>query len=124
MAVKAIHVEVVSDLTTEALLAAMDRFVARRGVPTDLYSDCGTNYVGAARHLKTLLADTEVQNQLSSRIECTWHFNPPAAPHFGGLWEAAIKSIKFHLKRVIGTQILTYEEFQTVVTRMEGILNS
>jgi len=124
MAVKAVHVEVVSDLTTEAFLAAMDRFVARRGVPTDLYSDCGTNYVGAARQLKTLLADTEVQNQLSSRIEFTWHFNPPAAPHFGGLWEAAIKGIKFYLKRVIGTQILTYEEFQTLVTRVEGILNS
>ncbi|KAF0703339.1 Integrase catalytic domain-containing protein, partial [Aphis craccivora] len=124
MAVKAIHVEVVSDLTTAAFLAAMDRFVARLGVPTELYSDCGTNYVGAARQLKTLLADTEVQNQLSSRIEYTWHFNPPAAPHFGGLWEAAIKSVKFHLKHVIGTQILTYEEFQTVVTRVEGILNS
>ncbi|XP_022160657.1 uncharacterized protein LOC111026816 [Myzus persicae] len=124
MAVKAIHVEVVSDLTTEAFLAALDRFVSRRGLPTDLYSYCGTNYVGAARQLQTLLADNEVQNRLSSRIECNWHFNPPAAPHFGGLWEAAIKSIKFHLKLVIGTQILTYEEFQTVVTRVEGVLNS
>ncbi|XP_022160656.1 uncharacterized protein LOC111026815 [Myzus persicae] len=71
-----------------------------------------------------LVGRGEVQNRLSSRIECNWHFNPPAAPHFGGLWEAAIKSIKFHLKLVIGTQILTYEEFQTVVTRVEGVLNS
>lgn len=124
MSVKAVHVEIVSDLSTEAFLAALDRFVARRGIPSDLYSDCGTNYVGAARQLKSLFENEVVQNKVSTHIPCNWHFNPPAAPHFGGLWEAAIKSFKFHLKRVIGIQVLTYEEFLTLAARIESILNS
>lgn len=124
MAVKAIHVEIVSDLTTEAFLAALDRFVARRGIPSDVYSDCGTNYVGAARQLKMLFNTTHVQNTVSAHLNCNWHFNPPAAPHFGGLWEAAIKSVKYHLNRSIGAQKFTFEEFMTLTTRIEGVLNS
>jgi len=124
MSVKAVHLEIVSDLSTDAFLAALDRFVARRGIPSNIYSDCGTNYVGAARQLKALFRDTTVQDQLSSHLTCTWHFNPPAAPHFGGIWEAGIKSVKFHLKHVIGQQVLTYEEFLTLTIRIEGILNS
>ncbi|CAI6359149.1 unnamed protein product [Macrosiphum euphorbiae] len=124
MSVKAVHLEIVSDLSTDAFLAALDRFVARRGIPSNVYSDCGTNYVGAARQLKMLFRDARAQDRLSSHLACTWHFNPPAAPHFGGLWEAGIKSVKSHLKHVIGQQVLTYEEFLTLTTRIEGILNS
>jgi len=124
MSVKAVHLEIVSDLTTDAFLAALDRFVARRGTPAHLYSDCGTNYVGAARQLKAIFKDTAVQERMTAHLPCIWHFNPPAAPHFGGLWEAAIKSTKFHMAHVIGTQILTFEEILTLVTRIEGILNS
>lgn len=53
-----------------------------------------------------------------------WSFNPPSAPHFGGLWESAVKSVKFHVVRVIGEQILTYEELNTVFVQIEAILNS
>ena len=53
-----------------------------------------------------------------------WIFNPPAAPHFGGLWEAAVKSAKRHLKRVIGDQVLTFVEYSTVLCRIEACLNS
>ena len=53
-----------------------------------------------------------------------WRFNPPAAPHFGGLWEAGIKSVKTHLTRVIGAQILTYEELNTILIQIEALLNS
>ncbi|XP_044760794.1 uncharacterized protein LOC123318243 [Coccinella septempunctata] len=52
------------------------------------------------------------------------HFLPGNAPHLGGLWEAGIKSVKTHLKRVIGEQILTYEEFYTVLVQIEAVLNS
>ncbi|XP_011859136.1 PREDICTED: uncharacterized protein LOC105556649 [Vollenhovia emeryi] len=53
-----------------------------------------------------------------------WHFNPPAAPHFGGLWEAAVKSVKHHLQRVIGETKLTYEEMATFLAEVEACLNS
>jgi len=123
--VKAVHLEVVSDLSTEAFLAAFDRFVARRGLPSDIYSDCGTNFVGANKQLHNLINSPENQVGIAnSRSIVEWHFNPPSAPHFGGLWEAAVRSTKRLLVRVIGTHVLTFEEFTTVLTRIEAVLNS
>lgn len=115
---KALHLELCSDLTTEAFLAALRRFIARRGRCSSIHSDCGTNFVGAQKYLKQIM-QSAVEHE---RIE--WHFNPPSAPHFGGLWEAGIKSVKTHLKRVIGEQILTYEELNTVLVQIEAVLNS
>ena len=130
MATKAIHLEAVTDLSTEAFLATLDRFVARRGLCENIYSDCGTNYVGASRVLGDLQAfwkNANNQREVGTRLAqmtIKWHFNPPAAPHFGGLWEAAVKSVKFHMLRVIGDRRLTYEEFATILARVEAILNS
>ncbi|GFT77308.1 integrase catalytic domain-containing protein [Trichonephila clavipes] len=53
-----------------------------------------------------------------------WKFLPPRAPNFGGLWEAGVKSFKFHFKREAGNSKFTYEEFLTIMTQIEGILNS
>lgn len=53
-----------------------------------------------------------------------WLFNPPAASHFGGHWEAGVKSVKYHLKRVVGDNFLTYEEMNTLLTQIETVLNS
>ncbi|CAI6351883.1 unnamed protein product [Macrosiphum euphorbiae] len=123
--VKAVHLEVVSNLSTDAFLAALDRFVARRGLPSDIYSDCGTNFVGANKQLHQLINSPENQVVIANaRPSFEWHFNPPSAPHFGGLWEAAVRSTKRLLVRVIGTHVLTYEEFTTVLTRIEAVLNS
>ena len=81
--------------------------------------------MGAARQLKLLFRNAKEQDRISSHLDCTWHFNPPATKHvFGGIWEAGIKSVKVHLKHAIGQQLLTHEEFHTWVTRIEGILNS
>jgi len=124
MVVKAVHLEVVSDLSTPAFLAALDRFVARRGLPVDIYSDCGTNFVGASKQLRHFMLDTNRQDQLASHLSCSWHFNPPSAPHFGGLWEAAVKSMKTLLIRTVGNHTLSFEELNTVVCRIESVLNS
>jgi hypothetical protein len=122
--VKAVHLEVVSDLTTDSFLAALKRFVARRGLPTDIYTDCGTNFVGAANQLRNLLNDPVHRDRLSGSVHCSWHFNPPAAPHFGGLWEAAVRSAKTLLVRIMGEHTFTLEEFSTILCRVEAILNS
>jgi len=124
LSIKAVHLEVVTDLSTEAFMAALDRFVARRGIPAQIHSDCGTNYIGAARQLRTLFKDAALQESLHARVPCQWQFNPPAAPHFGGIWEAAIKSTKLHLKKVVGNQVYTLEELSTLIVRIEGVLNS
>lgn len=129
MATRAIHLEAVSDMTSQGFLAAFKRFVARRGHCADLYSDNGTNFVGAARELKQLFANEnssltkEIAEQLASDGTC-WHFIPPHSPNFGGLWEAGIKSTKHHLRRVIGDTTLTFEEMTTMLTQIEACLNS
>ncbi|GFY35637.1 integrase catalytic domain-containing protein [Trichonephila clavipes] len=101
LATKAVHIKAVGDLTTDSFIAALRRFSARHGAPRHIYSDNGTNFVGAH-----------------------WHFIPPSSPHFGGIWESGIRSIKFHLKRVLGETILTFEELTTLLTQIEGLLNS
>ncbi|XP_067216867.1 uncharacterized protein [Linepithema humile] len=57
-------------------------------------------------------------------VRITWHFIPPIAPHFGGLWESSVKLFKHHFKRVVGDSLFTFEELTTFVTEVEGILNS
>ncbi|XP_055858986.1 uncharacterized protein LOC129921264 [Episyrphus balteatus] len=126
---KAVHLELVSDYTTSAFLAAFKRFTARRGICSNLYSDCGTNFKGAANGMefeKTFMPKqwTEDIGRFLLDNGTHWHFNPPAAPHFGGLWEAGVKSMKYHLKRVIGHYTLTFEEYGTVLTQVEACLNS
>lgn len=129
MVTKAIHLEAVSSLTTNAFLAAFRRFISRRGACTDLYSDCGTNFVGASKELQVLynknknsLPD-DIRDSLSL-IGTTWHFIPPASPNFGGLWEAGVKSTKYHLKRIMNDRLLNFEELTTLLCQIESCLNS
>ncbi|XP_011868350.1 PREDICTED: uncharacterized protein LOC105562254, partial [Vollenhovia emeryi] len=127
---KAIHLEVVTDLTTEAFLAALRRFISRRGRCSDIYSDNATNFVGADRSLQELKNLFETQrHQTTLHNACseegiTWHTIPPNSPHFGGLWEAAVKAAKHHLKRALGSMSFTTEELNTVVIQTEACLNS
>lgn len=130
LATKAIHVELVGDLTTQSFLNALQRFCDRRGLCTDIYSDNATNFVGANRRLqevKKLFLSKEHQNKVNDEIAkhgIQWHFIPPRSPHFGGLWEAAVKSLKSHLYKTLGNASLTFEELNTVLVRIEAILNS
>ncbi|XP_070170934.1 uncharacterized protein [Polyergus mexicanus] len=130
MAVKAVHLEVVSDLTTDGFLAALRRFIARRGIPAHIYSDNGTNFRGANNHLKELYVlfnsdeHQKRMNRFSTKHHITWHFIPPIAPHFGGLWESTVKLFKHHFKRVVGEILFTFEELNTFTVEIEGILNS
>ena len=130
LTVKAVHLELVSDLTSEAFIAALRRFVSRRGKPHLLWSDNGSNFVGANCELKemfTFLKESGVQHDISdfcSSQGINWKFIPERAPHFGGLWEAAVRSMKLHLRKVIADSKLTYEELTTVLSQVESCLNS
>lgn len=130
MATKAVHLELVSDLSTSAFIAALRRMAARKGTPSHIYSDNGSNFIGANRvlqqeyqEIQQALKSNEVQAEVRN-MEIKWHFNAPLWPTAGGLWEAAVKSFKHHFKRIIGDQILTYEELNTVLAQIEGCLNS
>lgn len=92
----------VSDLTTKAFIAAFRRFFGRLGKCKVMMSDNATNFVGANRELKELVKVLESQNLTNKlAIEGTeWKFIPANAPHFGGIWEAGVKSVKHHIRRV------------------------
>lgn len=129
LSTKAIHVEAVSDLTSNGFIAAYRRFVSRRGLPAHVYSDNGTNFVGAVKILRKSFETSllKVKSDIISnatRNNTEWHFIPASSPHFGGLWEAGVKSLKHHLKRTVGNAKLTYEELSTVLTQIEACLNS
>lgn len=130
LSTKAIHLELVSDLSSDAFIAALRRFIARRGQPHSMYSDNGTNFVGANAELKRLydlvLKESQKINRETAKDgkEIKWNFIPPKSPHFGGLWEAHIKSVKNHLSRILGQSIFTFEEFQTILNQIEAVVNS
>ena len=119
---KAVHLEAVSSLTSDAMVAALRRFIARRGIPSQIVSENGTNFVGARRDLNELEKVVEAGAQSYNSIE--WLFIPPRSPNFGGLWETAVKSMNHHLRRVMGKSILTYEEMTTILCQIEQVLNN
>lgn len=125
---RAIHLELVSDLTANAFIQALRRFVSRRGKPSLIYSDNGSNYIKASKELKELgkflISNSSSLEARASKDDIEWRFIPPSSPHFGGIWEAGIKSTKHHLKRVISNARLTFEDFYTLLTQIEAVLNS
>ncbi|XP_050549051.1 uncharacterized protein LOC126910481 [Daktulosphaira vitifoliae] len=127
---RAVHIELVSNLSTKAFLNALNRFFDRRGKSHTIYSDNATNFVGAQRHLKEvydLFYSKEHQDAINTELSkhgVQWRFIPARSPHFGGLWERAVRSMKNLLYKVMGESYLTYEELTTVLTRAEACLNS
>lgn len=127
LSTKAIHLELVSDLSTAAFIAAFKRFTARRGLCSDIYSDNGTNFVGADRELRKQLGacmkDSNWRNELSTN-GTRFHFAPPGSPHFNGLAESSVKMVKSPIRKILGESKLTFEEMSTFLTQVEAILNS
>jgi hypothetical protein len=116
-ATKAIHLELVGDLTSEAFIAAFHAFVSRRGLPLEVYMDNATTFKGA--HNIFLKLSSTVHEEGTN-----FKFIPPRAPHHGGLWESGVKSIKKLLPEITKGYIFTYEEFANLITRVEACVNS
>ena len=126
---KAIHIELITDLSSEGFLASFKRMTSRRGRVIKLYSDQGSNFVGASKELNRdfQIAQRSWQEELQSTLSqlgTSWFFIPPASPHFGGLWEAGVRAIKAHLYRISNDIRFTYEELNTLLVQIEGVLNS
>lgn len=127
---KAVHLELAFDLTSACFLGTFKRFVATRGLPVKVFSNNGTNFVGGNSELHELYQMLQSSNladdikQMCRDDHIQWHFYPPGSPHFGGLHEAAVKSAKYHLRRVMGRANLTHEELHTLLKQVEAVLNS
>ncbi len=130
MATKAVHLELCETLSTQDFLATLKRFIARHGCPAHVFSDNGTNFVGAAEEIRAIqkMTKSEKHNNnlmnFCSTTNITWHHTPPRAPHIGGLWEAAVKAMKTGLRKIIAPHPLTWSELTTVLAEVEACLNS
>ena len=123
---KAIHLEVATDLTTNCFLNVLRRFVARRRSVKHLYSDNGTNFVGADKVLREELGKCN-QERICAHMCKTgidWSFNPPSASHFGGVWERMVRSVRKVLNALQPNSIYSEDVLVTVLTEVEAVINS
>ncbi|KAL6480219.1 hypothetical protein MHYP_G00112520 [Metynnis hypsauchen] len=101
------------------------RFIARRGIPKELWSDQGTNFKGGEKEIEVAFKAMSPDLQcLLAKQQIAFNFSPPAAPHFGGVWEREVRSIKEALYKTVGAQLVQEEILQTVLLEVENILNS
>ena len=119
---RAIHLEIVTDLTVECFLQAFCRFAGRRSLPKMLLSDNGSTFQAAATELRHLFSSNELSERLAHKgVE--WRFIPKRAPWFGGFWERLVGLTKSALKKALGRTFATLESLQTVVVEVEALLN-
>ena len=122
---RAVHLELAGSLSTDSFIMALRRFISRRGAPSHIHSDNGTNFVGAAKELKEALAELDqekISGYLTSK-ETRWTFIPPYAPHMGGSWERMVRSIKTALKATLKDRVPKEETLYTLLTEAEMVVN-
>ncbi|XP_059050307.1 uncharacterized protein LOC131845283 [Achroia grisella] len=124
LSVRAIHLEIVHSLSSDAAIMALRRFIARRGTPSEIHSDNGTSFVGANRELRALYS--EVTSNFAAGEMIKWKFIPPSAPFMGGSWERLVRSVKTALKVTLGNNIRSPidEVFSTLLCEAEALVNS
>ena len=120
---RAIHLDLVRDMSTPTFIRALKRFSARRGLPKRILSDNAKTFKAAAKLLKTIFDCQEVKRYLCN-VGVEWIFNLEKAPWWGGLFERMIQSMKRCLRKVIGQARFSFDELHTVTVEIEGILNS
>ncbi|GFX78394.1 integrase catalytic domain-containing protein [Trichonephila clavipes] len=108
-------------LSTESFMQALRNFWARRGRGSMLYTDNGTNFVGAANALKSL--DWDFIQAECSLMKIKWLCSPPSAPWYGGFWKRMVRSIKELLRKCLGKSCVTYEEMLTLLYECEATTN-
>jgi hypothetical protein len=119
---RGVHLELVTSLETDSFLLAFLRFVSRRGRPAIVYSDNGTNFVGAANLFKNLDWKRIQREANVQRIQ--WKFNPPTAAWWGGWWERLIQTMKSLLRRMLGHSKLNYIQLETCLCEVEAVMNN
>lgn len=126
LTVRAVHMEIAENLSTDAFLVCLRNFCNIRGVPTRLRSDCGTNFVGADRELKKMsdvFDCAEIQQEMATR-QIEWVFNCPANPEAGGSWERLVQSTKRVLAVTLKELAPRVETLRSLIMEAANILNS
>lgn len=124
---RAVHLEMSYSLDTDSFVNAFTRMTSRRGTPKYVVSDNGTNFVAAERELRELVQNLDrdrIVHATTGTQHIEWDFNPPASPHFGGVFESMIKSAKKAINASLSDADITDEELYTAMCGAEQLLNS
>ena len=118
--IRAIHLEKLNTLETDSFINGFRRFISRKGTPSKLWSDNGTNFVGAETELSRDVKDFLLKKNIA------WHFNPPHASHMGGIWERQIRTVRKVLQGLLEKYPgdLTDEILETLFCEVEAMVNS
>ncbi len=93
---RAVHIEMIDDMTTDGFIIGLRNFIAIRGTVTQIRSDQGSNFIGASNELKAAMKELDV-NRITNFLtqkQCEFVFNAPHSSHAGGVWERQIRSIR------------------------------
>ena len=120
---RAVHLDIVCNLSTSTFLHCLKWFSARRGLLRQFLSDNGRTFKAAAKFLNAVFKDETVQEHLTTR-GCQWIFNVELAPWWGGAFERMVRSTKHCLHKTIGRAKLTQDELLTAVVEIEAVINS
>lgn len=126
LTIRAVHIEISHTLSTDSCLMCLRNFMARRGTPKEIYSDCGTIFKGATRELQEAICNID-QSSLATAItteNTKWLFNPPASPHMGGSWERLVRSVKTTLQKITPTRNPSDELLRSMLMEVENVINS
>ena len=122
LASRAVHLEIAFGLDSNSFLNAFYCMVNRRGLPQEMVSDNGGNFVGGDKELRSLVEaldkDKIQKSTIHQGIKCK--FNPPLSPHFGGVYEVMIKATKKAIYGILSNTDVTDEELMTAFTRAEA----
>lgn len=123
---RAVHLELVNDMTTQSFLQAFRRFVSRRGLCKIIYSDNALTFKRASKELALLWKVLRHPETLSyfANANIEWKFIVEHAPWWGGFYERLVRSVKTALKKVVGRQSLDFVELSTVLAEVEAVINS
>jgi hypothetical protein len=119
---RAVHLELVTDLSVESFMQAFRRFCSRKSVPRIMVSDNATTYLSAAKQIHSLYSSRAVHEELETK-GTEWRFIPKRAPWYGGWWERLIGLTKTAVRKVLGRSYVTFQSLATVVTEIEALLN-
>jgi len=122
---RAIHLEIAHSLSTDCCIMAIRRFVSRRGCPSTIWSDNGTNFRGAHTEINNALKeiDTNAISNVCTNKGIFWRFNPPLAPHMGGCWERMVRAVKNALNTTLKERFPTDETLLTLMMEAEHLVN-
>ncbi len=125
---RAVYIETCRTMETREFMEKFRKLCNIRGTPSEVFTDNGANFSGAANELHKIQQLLEKSKEqiinTASQQGIKWHFVQARTPHFGGIWEAGIKAMKQRLKKIISPHPLRQDELEVILADVSAIMNS